>query len=44
MTQIVLFEFIEDELLLVLKNEGHYYLIDPFNGTRKIYDLGESFR
>jgi hypothetical protein len=29
---------------LVLKNEGHYYLIDPFNGTKKIYDLGETFR
>jgi hypothetical protein len=31
-------------LLLVLKADGHYYLIDPLKGTKKMYDLGETFR
>lgn len=39
-----MFDFIEDELLLVLKADGHYYLVDPSKGTKKIYDLGDTFR
>ena len=40
----MLFDYIEDELLLVLKCDGRYYLIDPAKGSKKIFDLGETFR
>jgi hypothetical protein len=39
-----LFEFTEDELLLVLKNTGSYYLIDPLNPSKKPRELDESFK
>lgn len=40
----MLFDFLEDEILLVLKQNGNYYLIDPFKGSKKLFDLGDTFR
>ncbi|CAD8149295.1 unnamed protein product [Paramecium octaurelia] len=42
--KIPLFDFLEDEHLILLKASGVYYIIDPFKGTKKNHDLGEQFK
>ncbi|KAM3144242.1 hypothetical protein pb186bvf_003704 [Paramecium bursaria] len=42
--RVVLFDFLEDELLVVIKTQGQYYVIDPFKGTKRLCDLGDQFR
>ncbi|CAD8066275.1 unnamed protein product [Paramecium sonneborni] len=42
--KIPLFDFLDDEHLILLKGTGIYYIIDPFKGTKKNHDLGEQFK
>ncbi|CAD8176545.1 unnamed protein product [Paramecium octaurelia] len=42
--RIALFDFLEDEQLLLLKANGSYYIVDPFKGTKKTYDLMDQFK
>ena len=37
--RVVCFDFIEDELILVILITGEYYLVNPFNGHYSEYNL-----
>lgn len=42
--KIVLFDYLEDEQLIILKSSGGYNVFDPFKGTKKFFDLVDTFK
>lgn len=38
------FEFLEDEILLFLQEQGDYFLLDPFKRRKNEQNLGERFK
>jgi hypothetical protein len=43
LAKIVGLDFLEEEYLLVVMQDGSYMLIDPYKGTKKSYNFGSKF-